>query len=347
MIAFRCDASPVIGLGHLMRCRTLAYALCQLGEKCTMMGPELSYRTQMDERVFAQWTPMPEGNKEAQQDAAVFIQLSQSVGASFAVLDSYRVNESYQQTIYSSGLKWLQFDGRAQQPFWANIITNINLQVQAEDYQPLLQNKKAVLLLGADYSILRPEFITTRKSDGSRRCQRILVSFGGGGDLGAIQFVLKALLSVHGQDTYFVVISGERNPANKALKNWVALFARERVALHINPENIAALMAGCDLAIIGGGGTSYEAACLGMPMVIIAIVDNQVMQAKAWEKSGAAIFLGSLHELSEQQLQSTFVRLLENDAQRQAMAVRASRLVDGQGVRRVAESIQAFIKNAG
>lgn len=345
MIVFHCDASPVIGLGHLVRCRALAYALFQIGEKCIMVGPELSYCTQLDERVFEQWIPMREGGVVHQQDAVAFITLSQTLGASFAVLDSYRVDEQYQQVISSSGLRWLQFDGRAQQQFWANIILNVNLQVRAEDYRPILKNKNAELLLGANYAIVRSEFAAAKRSDYLRGCQRVLISFGGGDDLGAIQFVLDALLSLHVEDICFVIISGESNPSNQELKNWIGSFAGERVTLHINPENIASLMASCDLAIIAGGGTTYEVACLGMPMMIIAIAENQMMQAKAWENNGAAIFLGALNEISASQLQCEFVTLLENDELRKAMAVRASRLVDGQGAKRVAEKIQSFIKN--
>ena len=59
MILFRLEAGPEIGFGHLMRCRSLAYALHEKGEECVMVGPNVAYATNEDREVFADWIPLP------------------------------------------------------------------------------------------------------------------------------------------------------------------------------------------------------------------------------------------------------------------------------------------------
>ena len=177
-----------------MRCRSLATALRDLGIACVMVGPKPSDQTDADADVFEQWIEQSEWSAES-DDAGKLVTLANKYGGAVVVLDDYRVGIIYQKVILEAGLKWLQFDGRADRPLWADWVVNANPAARQEDYARHLQKPGARALLGPQYAVLRPEFsaVTPRRYEKSKVTE-VLVTFGGGDDRGAILFVLQALL---------------------------------------------------------------------------------------------------------------------------------------------------------
>lgn len=340
-ILFRCNAGPEIGFGHLTRCRALAHALSEQGEQCVMAGPDKAYANAEDEPLFSAWEPLEW--KGSATDARSLIELAAHHSATGLVLDDYRVNEAYQLVLRSHGLKWLQFEARTDQPIWADIVLNANPVAKAEDYAPILRNPATRLLLGPRYAILRPEFAQVNPRNPSRPLRKVLVTFGGGDDRGAILFVLSTLSPVTPKDLHFLVISGSHNPRNGELKDWIRTNAQDRVHLVINPQPIAPLFAECDLAIMAGGTTTYEAACCGLPMLLITIAENQLRQAQGWAEFNVAVFAGSIIQTSCEKLLNAFSKVTEPyRLQEQSRAGRA--LVDGLGAQTTASIFVCGVK---
>ena len=98
------------------------------------------------------------------------------------------------------------------------------------------------------------------------------------------------MLPVTVPDIKFMVISGKHNPRNAANQEWIESCGEGRVEFIVDPQEIASLMIGADLAIMAGGSSTYEAALLGLPMIIISIAENQKNHAKAWDDLGSAFF---------------------------------------------------------
>lgn len=339
MIVFRCNASPAVGLGHLVRCRALAQELKRQGESCVIVGPPKSYATAQDEDFIEDWIEVGEW-MSAEQDATRFAEIVRNQFACFAVLDDYRVDADYQKLLSASGLHWLQFDGTAKKPLWADLIVNPSPAKRVAEYRNVVHNPASQLLLGPAYAVLRAGFppVDSLRPAG-RPIEKILVAFGGGDDRGGIEFALSSLIGNAPVDWRYVVISGGHNPRNPELTGWVEAHGQGRVSLLINPDNVAEIMADCDLAVMAGGTSIYEASSCLLPMVLIAIADNQIQQAKAWAVAGAALFLGSLHEVDASQLSFAVSKLAAADALRHDLAVKAADLVDGKGAQRLASKI--------
>jgi len=232
MILFRCNAGPQIGFGHLTRCRALAYALREQGESCIMVGPDHAYANNEDDHLFDAWIPQMWGS--AENDASSLVMLARSYNAKKIVLDDYRVNEEYQLVLRNEGLKWLQFEARTTQPIWADIVLNASPAAKPRDYAAVLRNPETQLLLGPQYAVLRPEFTNIKDRGYSRQIKKVLVTFGGGDDRGAILFVLASLIPATSKDLEFVVVSGANNPRNQEIKNWIRLYGQGRVIMKIN-----------------------------------------------------------------------------------------------------------------
>ena len=335
MILFRCDASPSLGVGHLMRCRSLAIAVKSQGESCIMVGPSTDYRVPADDGLFDEWVPCVDWQSE-REDAHRVVEIARERGVRGIVLDDYRVRDDYQAEIRASGIPWLQFDYKADRPLWADIVVNANPVAPSMDYARMSRNPDSKLLVGPRYAVLRPEFppVEVALRDGNVR--RILVTFGGGDDRGAILFVLPVLLSCTRDDVELVIVSGANNPRNRELKQWVQRFGQDRTIVIIEPEDVAHVFASCDMAVMSAGTSTFEAASCGLPLVLISIAENQELQAKAWDTIGAAKYAGQFPGISEEELTTYVKTLVERVEMRQEMSVTSRKLVDGTGAKTVA-----------
>jgi UDP-2,4-diacetamido-2,4,6-trideoxy-beta-L-altropyranose hydrolase len=345
-VIFRTDASPILGYGHLMRCRSLAHALKELGMSCVMVGPKLSDRTDADAGVFEQWLEQSQWLGES-DDASQLVALANQYGGAVLVLDDYRVGLAYQKVILEAGLKWLQFDGRAEGSLWADWVVNASPAARPADYARLLQKPGARALLGPQYAVLRPEFsgVTPRRHEKSQ-VTKVLVTFGGGDDRGAILFVLKALLPATAATIQFQVMTGGNNPRNPEIKEWIDSHAAPRVRLHVSPAQVAALFSVCDLAVMAGGTTTYEAAFCGLPMLILTLAANQEPQSQGWQDKGAAVYLGRFKEVSGEGLISHFSKLSGSQELREKMSKCGQHEVDGQGAEKIASMLARHTRKA-
>ncbi len=324
-------------MGHLVRCRALAEGLRSLGKESVLVGPSADFNTGGANEVFADWIPMPFG-RSASDDARNFVELMSKHSTKAAVLDDYRVDETYQIELRNAGINWLQFNGKPHQPLWANIILNPSPEANAEDYERSLKIADSRLLLGPSFAVLRSEFNPDGEPRHKDQTLRVLLTFGGGDDRGSVLSVLETLVPALPQHVEFVVVSGSQNPRNADIEKWIADRGAGRVQLEINPPSIAPLISSCDLAIMAGGGSVYEVNCLGLPMLLIAIAENQINHSRAWAQTGAAKYLGELDGMDTDVLlretRDTIEKIRASDD-----GCHTHRLVDGMGRIRVAETI--------
>jgi spore coat polysaccharide biosynthesis predicted glycosyltransferase SpsG len=307
-----------------------------LNEKCMMVGPEMSYANTEDAKIFQDWVPLP-WQSSPEDDAIALSAIAHDRHSCVLVLDHMHIDESYQLELKRRGKKWLQFDGAVNKPMWANLVVNANPTVTVADYGNLIKGEKSELLAGPAYAILRKEFAQHAASAKPKKATSILLTFGGGDDRGAILFSLKALIPCIPDDLNFLVISGRNNSRNDVNLAWIQQHAAARVDYLIDPPDVASVMARCALAVMAGGTTTYEANCLGIPMVLLAIAENQIRQSQAWQSVGQAVFVGELDLLQPEVLASAVMQQLSKP---ELIRSRAP-LVDGQGARRVAEKLLA------
>ncbi len=94
------------------------------------------------------------------------------------------------------------------------------------------------------------------------------------------------------------------------------------------------------VAVLAGGVTLYEACCLGVPTVALAVVPAQRPTVRAFATRGAAVDAGD-PRTPERAVRSVLA-LLADDRRRATMARRARAQVDGRGVWRVAAALTAL-----
>ncbi|ERP39283.1 PseG/SpsG family protein [Chitinivibrio alkaliphilus] len=334
MILFFCTASSTHGMGHLMRCRSLAMGCKERALSCGMIGPSLSWQNKNDRDLFDIWIARSSWRGD-REEADSLCALAVQYGASFLVIDDYTPGEEFQKIVHNFSLPWLQFDYSGNVSLWGDYIVNASLGAHDLPYRAVIQNPAAKLFLGPDFALLRPEF---RCTDVQKKGQNILVSFGGGDDRGAVLFVVQALLPVLSGEEQIYILSGAQNPRNTEIQRWISHNGRGRVEFFCNPPYVANLFTACRMAVLAGGTTTYEAACCKLPMILVSIAENQVRQARAWHNSGGARYLGSFPNVTKEAVQNAYMQLSQSSSYVDRICSALS-CVDGGGAQRLAKII--------
>ena len=252
------------------------------------------------------------------------------------VLDDYRINDDYQHILQKSDLHWLQFDGTGRKNLWADWVVNTIPGATAALYADKLKNPRARLLLGPDYALLRPDFARQSSPDTVQKKEgRVFVFAGGGDDKQVLKLLLGSILSMEAS-LRICVVTTSNNPGLNDLLNWIDHHGIGKVEIHIDAQDVPALMRSCALAIGSAGTVTYEINCTGLPMVLFSMVDNQIAQAQAWAESTGAKYLGDYRQLAVAAIQGAMSELLVN------LDTPVKRLVDGQGAGRIVQEMMEF-----
>ena len=211
-------------------------------------------------------------------------------GVDAFVCDFYALDAEIERSLRATAAKIVVIDDLANRPHDCDLLIDTTFGRSTEDYRGLVP-PGAVMLAGARYALLRPEFAALRDELLARRAagggvERILVSLGLTDVGGITARVVAALLEteLNAQAQIDVVIG----PMAQSRAELEAMAARNtRMELHIDPPDMARLMANADVAIGGGGTTSWERCCLGLPTVLVVLADNQRLIASKLGKVGA------------------------------------------------------------
>jgi UDP-2,4-diacetamido-2,4,6-trideoxy-beta-L-altropyranose hydrolase len=336
----RADASSAIGSGHAMRCLALAKAWQRAGGRvCYLTAESIAA---VDERLAAEnieqqrMTAQPGTSEDAEQTVASARRLE----AKWVVVDGYRFKQDYIHQLKASGLRVLAMDDDARLDCYeADVVFNQNIDASAKTYQVAAGTQ---LLLGAKYVLIRPEFLAGRThANVAGVARKILVTMGGSDPEDETSRVVRALGQL-GDGYEVIVVVGGGNPRYESLQALVrGLPVKIRLEKHL--ENMEPVMRWADLAISAAGGTCWELAFLGIPMIVITISRDQERTAAAIAKAGAAVGLGWHADLSEEKI-SAAIRGLANDTEaRRAMSERGQKLIDGEGAARVVEFLRSRI----
>lgn len=92
--------------------------------------------------------------------------------------------------------------------------------------------------------------------------------------------------------------------------------------------------------VVGGAGTmKFELALLGRPMVLLAVVDDQLPVGPPFAAAGAARYLGDGRTIDPAEVATAVASLMADAPARAAMTERARALVDGRGADRIAAAM--------
>ena len=354
-VAFRVDAAPHIGSGHLMRCLTLADSLrlrgCDTHFLCRPGSEAVRSLVQSGGHHWHDVIPTGESVTEsgAPPHAAWLgsSQLADCCAASstldalhpeWLVVDHYALDHRWERQARPLVGRILVIDDLADRNHDCDLLLDQNFHIEPERRYEGRVSGTCRRLLGPRHALLRPEFAAARarrrRRDGS--VASLLISLGGADLHDITALALDAALRLSPACTINVVVGADYAPRD-ALSERCATY--DRVRLHVQTDRMNELVDGADLAIGAAGASALERLCLGLPTVNLAIADNQVPGLTSLCEAGLTLGLTSRDAITVDSLLTLLQSLRLAPAFNAGMAERGAALVDGQGCRRVANAM--------
>lgn len=335
MIFVRADGNSRVGLGHLMRCLTIADALREQGEETHFILAD----SRAQELVICRGYPctvLETDYSHMEEELPKLEELLSRYQPRFLLLDSYFVTERYLRTLRGKVKRACMDDLFClREP--VELLINYNLYGEELGYRKAF-GADTKLLLGSAYVPLRKEFCAC-SYEVRQQAEQILITTGGGDSYNLAGQILTELLKREEQLSFHVV-SGSMNPHLPALQRMAEQYGK--IHIHSNVQHMAELMKQCDAAVSAGGSTLYELGAVGVPTVCFSFAENQERLAESFGEKELAVFAGSY--LKEGRglfslIGSRLAELLADVKLRKALSRRARDLVDGRGAERIAEAL--------
>ncbi|QOG12150.1 UDP-2,4-diacetamido-2,4,6-trideoxy-beta-L-altropyranose hydrolase [Arcobacter sp. FWKO B] len=272
-ILFRADSSSSIGIGHIMRDLVLAKQFEGSNIIFACMELEGNIINQIPYQVIRL-----KSNHIDEMDTII-----KEYKIDMIVIDHYGIDEAYEKQLktQNSKLKILSFDDTYEKHY-CDILLNHNIYAQKEKYINLVP-KECEVRCGEKYTLIRDEFLKvnkrlTRKNKLNTQPSifKIFIAMGGADTANLNLNILKILRFFGNIEVHILTTQ-----ANKNLKELIRYTKNKKwVKLHINSNQVAKILAQCDLAIITPSVTVHEVMTLGIDFIAIKTASNQGLMYK-------------------------------------------------------------------
>lgn len=328
-LTVRADASPAIGTGHVMRGLALALGWLRAGGTARLVSHRLpdGLRRRAEAGGIAV-LPLPDPRETGCLD-----------GSDLIAVDGWTFDEELLATMAANRAPLLVVDDTASRPrIPGAFVVNHNVYAETADYAG---RTDATVLAGPRYALLRPEFsrpVPARTHPPVVR--RLLLLLGGADPAGVSMTVLAAARQAQAAESGLAkvrLVVGAANPALARLQSEVGKAPGIEV-LH-DVQDMVSLMDDTDMVVSASGSTVLELASRGVPMLLGALVPEEIAPARRMDAQGAAQMLGPFADLDVDPLVASILGLARDPARRAAMSQIAGSLVDGHGVARVIAAV--------
>lgn len=370
MIVIRADANSKIGMGHVMRCLSVADALLKRGEEVLFVTADdtpvplltkkgVPYRVlhtdyaDMEAELPGLLCILQELTQRAELPEEVLSRMSSQRKDIAILVDSYYVTEKYLAAL-KKRITTIYMDDIYAFSYPVDMLINYNIYGEEMGYEKDAAFADTKLLLGANYVPLREEFsagagyVQSRKelSLGAANVTPaeeggILITTGGSDSFNlAGQLLMEAMKYDALKEKEYHVVSGSLNPHIGELQ---ALAQKhENIHIHCNVTNMAELMAESEVALSAGGSTLYELCAVGVPVIAFSFAENQERLVQTFVKRGIAQYGGNYRTDGNKMIQNTIAglqKLCGDEALKTEYRRKALQLVDGRGAERIAEAL--------
>ncbi|GGJ01319.1 UDP-2,4-diacetamido-2,4,6-trideoxy-beta-L-altropyranose hydrolase [Paenibacillus hunanensis] len=281
-IAIRVDASVQIGIGHVMRCLTLAQMLKQSLDShiifvCAEGLPgkvNIAIREAGHDLILI--SALKSIKVDWNEDARQTIQQLCNYKIHWLIVDHYQLDYRWEQMLKQHVNHILVIDDLANRKHDCTALIDQNLHPAMNERYNKWVPMQCRLFLGPANLLLRSEFAKLRQHRQTvTKFQHILLNFGGSDPTHETKKWLKVLLDYPTiiKQVHLHVVAGPANTEKEVIQQLCMLFPK---ADYYDQADMAALLLGMDAAIGAGGITMWERCFMGVPSAVISVADNQL-----------------------------------------------------------------------
>jgi spore coat polysaccharide biosynthesis predicted glycosyltransferase SpsG len=185
-------------------------------------------------------------------------------------------------------------------------------------------------LRGPRFASLDPRLPSMPPVSAAGRDQRVLISLGGGPRAALAWAIARAIHTASPQTRIRIAGGFAALPAHGA----------GAIAWTGPLDGLAGELVSCDVAVVGGGVSLYEACALGVASVAVPVVAPQRPTVRGFVAKGAA---RGGEAVSPDRIAAVALDLLSQPAERARVAARGRRVIDGRGASRVAAEVRRLV----
>lgn len=349
MLYIRVDGNTDIGMGHIMRCLSIAEAAKDLGCPSIFITAEESCSILIAKRGFqvkTLYTDYRDMLSELSLLADMFDRESDML-----LVDSYQVSSKYFLALRK--LVWVACLEDMGQAYPVNLLINYNIYAPKlkEKYQMLDCNKQVLnskelperVLLGLEYMPLRKEFQKPALYNIKDKVTDVIITTGGSDPCFAAAtladvFIENPFLSK--QDIKLHIISGPFNRFSEELNRKYG--DCNSIVIHENVKDMKGLFLQSDVVISAAGSTIYEISTLGVPMIIFYFAENQRQGAETFASLTDILNAGCFANegrIVADRVMEALERCIRDKSYRERLYRQEKKLMDGKGAYRLAKQL--------
>lgn len=354
-ITFIAHGSKQLGMGHIMRCCSLAETFRQNGWEVFFfskfyLGGDFIKQKGFSVEIWEKEDSKEEceefyfgEEKELETDMAWMWPFLLEQKPDVIFLDSYNVNIWFFQKLKEFAKCLVYLDDLAAWDYPVDIILNPNVDAKEKGYAQFHKQEKC--LLGPKYNLLRGEFSGISRREAKEEVKNILITTGAADPKNMTKVLLELCQNLCPQATYHLIIGS----AFQRKKEWEKE-ATKKVKVYQSPKRMSEIMLQCDIAVSAGGSTIYELAACGVPTLAFLYSENQRGVVEYLSRREYLVNIGEYQKLREKDkdaLEKFSLQWSEivNQKKRQIMIKKQQKLFDGKGTKRVVKEIERFLEN--
>lgn len=337
MIWIRADGGKEIGTGHVMRCLSIADALCRMGEQVCFLLADNS-AVPLLERQGQEYRILNSSYQHPEEELETLLPLLGESQSGVFLADSYYVTDTYLRRIRDY-MPVCYMDDRGITGLPVDLLINYNIFADVSLYE-CSGDERTLYLLGTEYAPLRREFKEVPYQV-REKVRRVLLTTGGSDKYNLAGKILEEVLAnEETQNLEYCVVSGVYNEYLSALLE----IEKKHPGVQVlsNVTDMSELMRTCDIAVTAGGSTMYELSAVGVPIICFSFVDNQEKIVEGFRNRDIVCYGGDYLRQGERMVRDVAAHielLCRNAEMRRSYSRRQKVLVDGQGAMRIARQL--------
>lgn len=340
-VLLRADASPTQGTGHVMRCLTLAEALYKRNHEVFLMT-NASGISWLDDAIYKSAVQV----LRCERDDIDF-NFVNSVAPDWVVVDSYKI-PSWKISTLTNVVRTLAIIDGDDRGIKATAFLDQNLGAELT-HQAEVENLS--YLAGIEFVLIRDALLLEKKplpttlnesSESSETKLNLVAMMGGSDPTGSILEVCKIVSDIPHHVKVSLVVDEKWESSVKS-----TLSCESNVNVIAPTSELSNILAHADLAISAAGTSSWEICTLGIPSVLVAVVDNQLKTMEALFSAGLALGLdatGSNKANLSDSLRTQIMSLISNKQLRKQITRHCLDMFDGKGKDRVVDFLESRIQ---
>ena len=342
MYIIRADGNTAIGMGHVMRCLSIADAMRDRNIEPVFMTADNDCVAMIEDRGFEACvlgTDHRDMESELPLIREFLRQRTKDVDASSVILvDSYQVTSGYYEEIRTMAkVACLEDMG---QSYPVDLLINYNIYGSKLVYDNKITH---AILLGTGYQPLRREFQQDMQYTVKGKITDVMITTGGSDPYFAARAFTDAFLTekkLAEEKLRYHIISGPFNTHTAQLHE---LYDENPwVEIHEHVTCMKEIMKQCDVVLSATGRTIYEVSALGVPLIAFYFAENQRQGADMLSEITHVINCGNYADDAEQTVGNAVKALLKcvkDKEYRETLYHEERSLVDGRGAARIAQAL--------